>query len=140
MGSLLGRLEDHHAAARDKVAHLHDRIAELTAELAAAQDALTRLQITKDTLTALDETDDGADGAAARRDPVLDSTAYRQILAVLETSDTPQRARDLCAALGLSGQPKHVEGVRAKLKRLVSRGVATEPEPGLFVLKQHQQP
>ncbi|MFI1161918.1 hypothetical protein [Streptomyces sioyaensis] len=37
------------------------------------------------------------------------------------------RAREALALL-----PKHTEGIRSKLKRLVSRGILTEIEPGLF--------
>lgn len=33
-------------------------------------------------------------------------------------------------------EPRHTEGMRAKLKRLVNRGILTEPEPGLFTLTQ----
>ncbi|GAA1948227.1 hypothetical protein GCM10009837_87320 [Streptomyces durmitorensis] len=44
----------------------------------------------------------------------------------------PLRARDLCGALDLPTIPKNTEGIRSKLKRLVTRGVLTEPEPGLF--------
>ncbi|MEU2737749.1 hypothetical protein ABZ656_20805 [Streptomyces sp. NPDC007095] len=42
------------------------------------------------------------------------------------------RARDLCEALDPPILPKHTEGIRSKLKRLVVRGVLAEPEPGLF--------
>ncbi|WP_200262033.1 hypothetical protein [Streptomyces sp. HSG2] len=42
------------------------------------------------------------------------------------------RARDLCQALDLPTLPKNTEGIRSKLKRLVSRGILVEPEPGLF--------
>ncbi|MGW0884719.1 transposase [Streptomyces sp. NPDC002671] len=46
------------------------------------------------------------------------------------------RARDVCRALGLGTEPRHTEGMRAKLKCLVNRGILTEPEPepGLFTL------
>ncbi|WP_426537926.1 hypothetical protein [Streptomyces sp. UG1] len=43
------------------------------------------------------------------------------------------RARALCQALDLPIVPKNTEGIRSKLKRLVARGILTEPEPGLFV-------
>jgi hypothetical protein len=40
-----------------------------------------------------------------------------------ETSDSPaMRARDVCHAIGLGTEHKDTEGVRAKLKRLVSTG------------------
>jgi hypothetical protein len=42
------------------------------------------------------------------------------------------RARDLCLALDLPLLRKNVENTRAKLKRLVSLGILTETEPGLF--------
>lgn len=44
----------------------------------------------------------------------------------------PLGARDLCLALDLPVLPKHVEGTRAKLKRLVSLGFLDEAEPGSF--------
>ncbi|MDG4859883.1 hypothetical protein P8605_17280 [Streptomyces sp. T-3] len=40
--------------------------------------------------------------------------------------------RDLCQALDLPILPKNTEGIRAKLKRLASRGILVEPETGLF--------
>lgn len=39
------------------------------------------------------------------------------------------RARDLCQALDLPILPKNTEGIRSKLKRLVTHGILTEPEP-----------
>jgi hypothetical protein len=42
------------------------------------------------------------------------------------------RARDLCQALDLPILPKNTGGIRSRLKRLVSRGIRTEAEPGLF--------
>ena len=61
-----------------------------------------------------------------------DGAAYRQIMGVFEHERRALRARDLCLALDLPVLPKHVEGVRAKLKRLVSLGFLDESEPGLF--------
>ncbi len=34
--------------------------------------------------------------------------------------------------LGLGTEPRHVEGMRSKLKRLVERGILTEPSSGLL--------
>ncbi|MEV0975200.1 hypothetical protein [Microtetraspora glauca] len=42
------------------------------------------------------------------------------------------RARDLCQALDLPIVSKNTENIRSKLKRLVSRGILVETEPGLF--------
>ncbi|MFF9512489.1 hypothetical protein ACF1BU_38140 [Streptomyces sp. NPDC014724] len=44
----------------------------------------------------------------------------------------PMRARDLCQALDLPILPKNTEGICSKLKRLASRGILIEAEPGLF--------
>jgi hypothetical protein len=63
-----------------------------------------------------------------------DNPAYQHILAALGDAGTPRRARDLCRALDLGIEPKHVEGMRFKLKRLVGHGLVTETEPGLFAL------
>jgi hypothetical protein len=51
-----------------------------------------------------------------------DNPAYQRILAALGDAGTARRARDLCRALDLGIEPKHIEGVRSKLKRLVGRG------------------
>jgi len=39
------------------------------------------------------------------------------------------RAKDICLALDIEPLPKHVEGTRAELKRLVSRNILTEDRP-----------
>jgi hypothetical protein len=46
------------------------------------------------------------------------------------------RAKDVCLALDIEPLPKHVEGTRAKLKRLVNREIVTEEQPGIFSLIQ----
>lgn len=65
--------------------------------------------------------------------PVLsEHPAYQQVLTILADTGQPMRARDLCLALDLPLVRKNVENTRAKLKRLVSLGILTETEPGLF--------
>ncbi|MCZ1012834.1 hypothetical protein [Streptomyces noursei] len=54
--------------------------------------------------------------------------------AAIEKAEEGLRAEDVCQALGLRTEPRHTESTRAKLKRLVNRGILTEPEPGLFTL------
>ncbi|WP_200259767.1 hypothetical protein [Streptomyces sp. HSG2] len=66
------------------------------------------------------------------RPDIPDHPAYQQILTALADEGRPMRARDLCQALDLPTLPKNTEGIRSKLKRLVSRGILVEPEPGLF--------
>ena len=61
--------------------------------------------------------------------------AYRDLLEVAEDADRPLRAGQIAAAAGLSTDKAKVEGLRAKLKRLVERGwLAEEAGPGLFGL------
>ena len=45
--------------------------------------------------------------------------AYRDVLEVLADAGQPLRAKQIAAALGLGGEPRSVEGLRLKLKRLV---------------------
>ncbi|MDH6128635.1 hypothetical protein [Kitasatospora sp. GP82] len=54
--------------------------------------------------------------------------------AVFEHAENGLRAKEFCRALDTGLEPKQVEGIRAKLKRLVGRGILTEPAPGLFIL------
>lgn len=50
------------------------------------------------------------------------------------------RAKGIWLALGVEPSPKHVEGTRAKLKRMVNRQVLTEDQPGVFTLAQIRRP
>ncbi|GGN93524.1 hypothetical protein GCM10010112_81850 [Actinoplanes lobatus] len=70
--------------------------------------------------------------------PTIVSSAYQQILAILGTATAGMRAKDVCLALDIEPLPKHVEGARAKVKRLVNRGIVTEKQPGIFALIQKQ--
>lgn len=60
--------------------------------------------------------------------------ALREQIAAFTTAPTGMRAKDLCLAPGLGTTPKDTEGLRAKLKRLVTRQILIESEPGLFTL------
>ncbi len=53
-------------------------------------------------------------------------------MAVFAAADAPLRARAVCEAMDLEIAPSNVNNVRLKLKRLVERGILTEPEQGLF--------
>ncbi|WP_239092087.1 hypothetical protein [Streptomyces sp. SID14478] len=61
-----------------------------------------------------------------------DHPAYQQILTAFTDAGRPMRARDLCEALDLPILPKNTEGIRSKLKCLVTGSILAEPEPGLF--------
>lgn len=57
---------------------------------------------------------------------------------VFARNDGGLRAKDLCRALNLGEQPRHIEGMRSKLKRLVGRDILIEPEPGLFAMNRRE--
>lgn len=88
---------------------------------------MERLEITRETVLEL-ATEDGAPA------PEPLPPGYPEILALFEQHTDGLRAKDVCHTLGLGIEPRHTEGVRAKLKRLVNRGILTDPEPGLFTL------
>lgn len=60
--------------------------------------------------------------------------AYPQIIAVFTGGTGPLRAKEVCRVLGIGTDPRHVEDIRSKLKKLVARGILNEPEAGLFAL------
>jgi hypothetical protein len=167
MGSLLGRLEAREEAARVRVEELRAEMAGLAERLAAAEELLSRLQITRQTvievLAGPDLPEDGAvaadagtaaegtalsgvaDGATApsvvaAQGPAFKEdgdgwglpVAYRDVWEVLVDAGVPLRAKQISVALGLGVEPRHVEGMRSKLKRLVRRGWLLEQAPGQF--------
>ena len=126
--TILGLIAQREAAARRTADQLRKQIITLNSELTQLDGELTDLATTRSTLQTLAATEFTAE------DPTVISSAYQQILAVLGTTPTGMRAKDICLALDIEPLPKHVEGARAKLKRLVSRNILTESEPGVFNL------
>jgi hypothetical protein len=106
-----------------------EQIRELAARLREAEAEREALATTARTIRAM-----AADLDLERPPaPVLpDGAACRQIMDVFEHERRPLRARDLCLAVNLPVMPKHVEGTRPKLKRLVGLSFLDETEPGLF--------
>ncbi|MGY0485780.1 hypothetical protein [Streptomyces sp. WG-D5] len=121
MQEFLDQIEIREAAGRDLAERLRTQIAELTTQLAAAEQALGRLKITRGSI--LDIAPDLPGGLAPLPSP------YRQILALLKDTANGLHPKDVCLALSTGTELRHVEGTRAKLKRLVHRGILTEPEP-----------
>ncbi|MFF4121781.1 hypothetical protein ACFY0P_51630 [Streptomyces sp. NPDC001714] len=116
---------------------LAEQIGELAARQREAQAEREALATTAEAVRAV------APGLALERPPtpaLPDGAAYQQIMDVFEHERRPLRARDLCLALDQPLMPKHVEGTRAKLKRLVSIGFLDETEPGLFARPGPQAP
>ncbi|WP_405645221.1 hypothetical protein [Streptomyces sp. NBC_00019] len=166
MVSWLEELDRRETAAREEIAELRDQIEELTSRLAEREDVLSRLQITRETMTEILSGNDtvsvagveaGA-GEAEMEEPRLPAGSpvgvrlvpqwtpelavevlpgpYRDIVEVLQDAVHPMRAHHLCAALGLSTDKSKVEGFRSKLKRLVERGWLMEEGPGLFTPRE----
>ena len=99
---------------RAQIDTLAGRLRELDAELAD-------LQVARKVILAL-----GDDEPAGPRLP--DNPAYQNILTALHDATAPMRAKDLCHALDLGASPRKVEGMRSKLKRLVTTGLVAEDE------------
>ena len=133
--AVLAYVEVRMSEVTEQAGRLRDQIAELTSRLCEFDTENENLQITRKTLLSLPALAP-AQAQAQIDDPsraeVPEHPAYQQILTVLADTGTPMRARDICEALDLPILPKNTEGIRSKLKRLVTRGILTEPEPGLF--------
>jgi hypothetical protein len=60
--------------------------------------------------------------------------AYQDVLEALVDAGRELRAKELAVLLRLPAEPAKVEGLRSKLKRLVTRGWLTEDSPGMFAV------
>lgn len=120
------------AAAGLAADQLREQISTLSQQLTAIESELADLATTRTTLLRLGGNRDDDGGQSADTRPP--NPTYQQILAVLGTAEYPLRAKDICLALGIATTANHTESLRAKLKRLVTRGVLTEDRPGLFDL------
>ena len=159
MASLLEALQAREQAARTRVEALRAEMDRLAERLAAEQELLGRLEITRQTVVEVLAGDDlsggdgvgidsnpetGAGAAAPRvggKVPVFGQdgnglpVAYRDVVEVLADAG-PLRAAQVCQAVGAGGESRQREGMRIKLKRLVERGWLVESEPGLFACAQ----
>jgi hypothetical protein len=134
---LLRHLDEREHDARAEVERLRDRIAELSVRMQDAQQVVERLQLARATLAEIAGPDGPCQpGTAGAGEPL--PPAYQEILAVFARADGGLRAKDLCRALNLGEQPRHIEGMRSKLKRLVGRDVLIESEPGLFTMNRRE--
>lgn len=128
MPPILDLIAERESAANAAATRLREQIATLTDELTLAEDELSELAVTRRTLMRLT----GEPGATTTPDATTASTSYQQILRVFDTATVGMRAKDVCLALGIGVTAKDTEGIRAKLKRLVTRHILIESEPGLF--------
>jgi hypothetical protein len=138
---LLDRIGTREQALTREAGRAQAQIDELTARLRELNEAISDLQITRKTLISLAGHDDGQPAAEpAGPSPVLpDHPACQQILTTFAGLRRPLRARDLCVALDLPIAAKNTENIRSRLKRLASRGILVETEPGLFT-QPHPKP
>jgi hypothetical protein len=148
--SLMEALEARRAEVLGQAERLREQIAGLSEELSRAEERLARLQIARETVEEVlaapsspvpgtDAAGGSADGVAvalvkaeAELDVTVMSPEYREIIALFATSGAAMRCKEVCRHLGLGTEPRHVEGMRSKLKRLVERGILAEPSSGLF--------
>ena len=137
---LLDKIDAREQALTREAGQAQARIDELTARLRELEEAISDLQITRKTLISLAGHDDGQPAAEPAGPPpaVPDHPAYQQILTAFADLRRPLRARDLCLALDLPVAAKNTENIRSKLKRLASRGILVETEPGLFAQPRPQ--
>ena len=136
---LLDKIDAREQALAREADQAQAQIDELTARLRELTEAISDLRVTRKTLISLANPGDEPAAEPAAPSPVLPGhPAYQQILTVFADLRRPLRARDLCTALDLPIVPKNTESIRSKLKRLASRGILTETEPGLFVQPRPQ--
>lgn len=129
---LLDKIDAHERALTSQLEQTQAEIDVLTARLGELGETIEHLRITRKTLLWLAGQDTDPTEPAPPPPSVPDHPAYQQILTAFADLNRPLRARDLCQALDLPIVGKNTENIRAKLKRLVSRGILTETEPGLF--------
>lgn len=130
--SFLEMLAEREQAARAQAEYLRAQIEQLTGQLGELEAHLSDLATTRTVVLSLAD-----DEHRVPEPPDLpENPAYQNILAALAESPAPARAKDLCQRLDLGQEPKNIEGMRSKLKRLVTRGLAVESEPGLFALNR----
>lgn len=157
MPSLMEALEARRAEVLGQAERLREQIAGLSEELSRAEERLARLQIARETVEEVlaapsspvpdaDAAGGGVGGVAvalvkaeAELDVTVMSPEYREIIALFAASGAVMRCKEVCQHLSLGTEPRHVEGMRSKLKRLVERGILAEPSSGLFKVDGRKQ-
>jgi hypothetical protein len=131
---LLDKIDAREQALAREAGQAQAQVEELTARLRELNEAISDPQVTRKALISLAGHDDAQPPAEPAGPPpaVPDHPACQQILDAFADLRRPLRARDLCQALDLPIVARNTENIRSKLKRLASRGILTETEPGLF--------
>ena len=158
MGSLVEELKRREAAARTEADRLRTRIEELSADLARAEEQVSRLAIAREEVTQILEEapaaepagqDGGSGGKPGPASPIGAVTvppwredsessvlprACQDLLEVAADAGRPLRAGEFAAAAGLGTGRAQVEALRSKLKLLATRGWLAGVPGGLFTL------
>jgi hypothetical protein len=126
----LDKITDREQQLLDAAAQIQTQIEALRARLGELEAERAELAIARKVILAL-----ASDEPVPATHPGLpDNPAYQHILTVLTEAETPLRCKDLCHALDTGTEPARIEGMRAKLKRLVATGLVTEDTPGMFAI------
>ncbi|WP_018635303.1 hypothetical protein [Parafrankia elaeagni] len=137
MRELLERIEARWVRAGQEVERLREQISGLREQLAAAERTRERLEITRETVLELAGADTGEDSGGG---PAPLPAGYREVLAVVARSGDGLHVKQVCQVLETGTEPRDLQSVRTRLKRLVERGILIEPEAGLFVLPRPDPP
>jgi hypothetical protein len=133
MGWMLERIGQRRDELAEQAGHVRKQLADIEAELA---DLIAAERVVGRILAEPDATDAAPGPVASGVVPRLGQGQlpgeYARLWRFVVSAAGPVGCKDVCAELGLSEEPKHVEGVRSKLKRLVSRGWLAEPTSGKF--------
>ncbi|WP_152646212.1 hypothetical protein [Streptacidiphilus albus] len=157
MVSVDSLLDEHEVAVRARIDGLREEAVRVTADLEEAERALAHVAITRATLGLVVAgrpvvvqaeipatqspagTVGGGTACAVSLPPWREDLTvaalpdhYQRLWLALRDAVAPVRARELAVLLGLEPSASKVEGVRAKLKRLVDRGWAVEESAGVF--------
>ena len=126
----LEKITDREQQLADTTEQISTQIEQLTARLAEVDTERAELAVARKVVLAL-----GQDEPVPATHPGLPhNPAYQHILTVLTEAETPLRCKDLCHALDTGTEPARIEGMRFKLKRLVTTGLVAEHTPGLFTI------
>lgn len=128
--TLLEKITDREHTLTAAAEQVRTQIAELTTHLADIDTELADLATTRRTILALGEDEP----PPTTRPGLPDNPVYQHILTILTEADQPLRCKDLCHALDTGTEPARIEGMRSKMKRLVTTGLVTEDTPGLFTI------
>lgn len=132
MGSVLDRPGEREAQARVLVERLREEAERVAGALAAADESLSRLVITRETVAEVldsesdESTDAGVAPDAAVRGMGRDVALYERITRTFAEAGAAMRPRQVCEALGMSAEARFIEAMRPKLARLAADRVLVQ--------------